>query len=98
MPQRDDDPAEEHAAVLPQPAVRNDAAEDGGEPDAPRIRAIDGAGMLVVEAEGVDHVEDEERPHPVVAEALPHLREEERGETAGVAGPAGGVGVDARCV
>ena len=31
------------------------------------------------------HEQDEQRAHPVVAEALPHLGEEQRGEPAGVA-------------
>ena len=35
------------------------------------------------------HEEDEERAHPVVAEALPHLGEEQRGETARMAEEAG---------
>jgi hypothetical protein len=40
--------------------------------------------VLVVETERMDHVQDEERPHAVVAEALPHLGEEECREAAGV--------------
>ena len=39
-----------------------------------------------------DQIQDQEGAHPVVAEALPHLGEEERGEPTGVAGPASRVG------
>ena len=35
---------------------------------------------------GGHHEEEEQRAHPVVAEALPHLGEEERGQAAGMAG------------
>ena len=56
----------------------------GGAPRAARVRAVDRRALGVGEAEPAggdrrDHVEDQERAHAVVAEALPHLREEERG-------------------
>src|SRR4029079_16710097 len=41
------------------------------------------AGLL----HGADHVEEEQRAHAVIAEALPHLREEERGQAAGMTEP-----------
>src|SRR5262249_56330732 len=52
-----------------------------------RVRAVDRRCARVGEAksscgDGSDHVEDEERAHAVVAEALPHLGEEQRRETA----------------
>src|SRR5262249_30090777 len=49
--------------------------------DQGRVGAVDGVGLLVlVRQEALDHVEDEERSHPVVREALPHLGEEQREE------------------
>src|SRR5437588_794328 len=53
-------------------------------PGARGVRAVQRAGVLIVEAERVHHVEDEESAHAVVAEALPHLGEEESGEAARV--------------
>src|SRR5213592_3105202 len=82
--QRDDDPADQDAAVVPQPAVGDDPAEDRGQPHAADIVAIHGARVGIGEAERLRHVQDEEPPHPVVTEPLPHLGEEERGQTAGV--------------
>src|SRR5256886_1636979 len=101
VPQRDDDPAQEHAPVRSQDAIGHEAAEDRGDPDAARVGAVDGAGPGDVEPQpagghGRGHVQDEEGSHPVVAEPLPHLREEEGREAARVAEPAGGFGGDGR--
>src|SRR2546430_12929824 len=74
---------------MAQPAIRDDAAEDGGEPHAADVVAVHGARVRVREAERLRHVQDEEAPHPVIAEALPHLREKECGQAAGMAEPAG---------
>ncbi len=89
MPHRDDDPSGEDAPVLAEQAVRNEAAEDRREPDASGVRAVEGARVPVVEAEPPggdrgDHVEDEERPHSVVAEPFPHFREEQDRQARGV--------------
>ena len=86
-PERDDDAADEHAAVLAEQAIGDEAAEDRRAPDAARVGAVDRRRVRVREAQPAgagrrDHVEDQERAHPVVAEALPHLGEEERGEAA----------------
>ena len=78
----DDDAADEHTLILAEPAVGDDAADDRRRPHARRVRPVHRPRSLVVEAERVDHVENEERAHAVVAEALPHLGEEERGEAA----------------
>src|SRR5213078_3234833 len=80
----DDDAANEDAAVLAQPAV-DEAADDRRQPDARDIVAVGEAGVLIGEAERLRHVQDEESPHPVVAEALPHLGEKQRSEAARVA-------------
>ncbi len=87
--QRDDDPAHEHAAVLTQPPVGDHAAEDRRQPDAADVVAEYGARVRVGEAERLRHVQDQKPAHPVVAEALPHLGEEERGEAPRVAEPVG---------
>ncbi len=85
--ERDDDPAEEDAAVLAQPAVGNDSAEDWSRPGSHRVVPIDRAGVRVVKSEPMHHIQDEERPHSVITEALPHLGEEKGGEAAWVARP-----------
>src|SRR2546425_10403240 len=77
--ERDDDPSHEHAAVLPEPAVGDDAADDRRQPHGADVVPVDRSGVLVREPERLDHAQDQEAPHPVVAEPLPHLREEERG-------------------
>jgi hypothetical protein len=94
VPERDDDAAYEHAAVLTQEPVGDDAAEDRQAPCAGGVGAVDGRGVRIGEAQPArghwrDHVEDEECAHAVVAEALPHLRKEERREATRVAKEAG---------
>ena len=86
----DDDPADEHASILAEHAVRHETAEDRGPPDAARVRPVDRRRVRIREAQSAragwrGHVQNEERTHPVVAETLPHLREEERRESAWVA-------------
>ena len=83
--ERDDDPTEQHAAVLPEPGVGDQSAEDRREPHAGDVGGVGIAGLRVGKGERFRHVQDEEPAHPVIAEALPHLGEEERGETARVA-------------
>src|SRR6185295_19859767 len=85
----DDDPADEYTAILAEPAICDEAPEDRRDPHAADVIAIDGAGVRIGEAERLRHVQDQEPPHPVVAEPLPHFGEEKRGETAGVAEPRG---------
>src|SRR5947207_835716 len=85
MPQGDDDPAPEYAAVVSQPSIRDETTENRREPHAPRVRAVDRTGVFVVESERVDHVKNEKGPHAVVGEALPRLGEEERYQPSRVA-------------
>ena len=90
VPERDDDAADEDAAVLSEEAIGDDAAEDGGAPDAAGVGPVDRRRVGVREAESAfgrrrHHVQNQERPHPVVAEPLPHLGEEERREPTWVA-------------
>ena len=89
---RDDDAADQHAPYWPSQRSAMMPPKIAKRPGARGVRAVHGTGVLVVEVERVDHVQDEERPHPVVAEALPHLGEEERGEPARVTEEAAGFG------
>ena len=87
VPEHDQDAAVEHAAVLADQAIGNQAAHDGGAPRGAGICAVERCALGVRESETAvghrrHHVEQQERAHAVVAEALPHLREEERGESA----------------
>ena len=86
VPEHDEDAAVEHAAVLADQAIGNQPAHDGGAPRGAGIRAVERGALGVRESETAvgdrrHHVEQQERAHAVVAEALPHLREEERGES-----------------
>ena len=90
MPEGDDDAADEDAAVLTEQAIGDEAAENRRAPGAAGVGAVDRCRIGVGEAQpaGGDrrhHVEDEEGAHAVVAEALPHLGEEERRQPARVA-------------
>ena len=85
MSERDDDPADKHAAVLPQPSIGDEPTENRREPYAGDVGGIGATRMAVRESQRLGHVQDEKSPHPVIAEALPHLGEEERRETARVA-------------
>src|SRR5882762_6880317 len=93
MPERDDDAPNEHAAVLPEEAVRDETAENRSEPDRARVPLVYAGTVLDVEPQPSRcsrgrRVQNEKPPHPVVAEPLPHLREEERGQPAGMPEPA----------
>ncbi len=96
-------PPIEYGAALPDEAVGDPAAAQAHQVDHRGVEPVDGAGFGIGEAEtavrdGGGHVEDQQRAHAVVAEALPHLGQEEGGETAGMAEEgavpmrAGGVG------
>src|ERR1700736_1984536 len=90
MAKRDDDTAIKHGAALTQDAVGDPTAGQIHQVDHGGIEAINRACFSYVEAETAliyagDHEQDEQRSHPVVAEALPHFREEKRGEAAGMA-------------
>src|SRR5205807_1258917 len=58
--------------------------EERSEVDEAGVGAVDLGRLLLREVESLDHVEHEERAHSVVAEALPHLGEEEDVETFGM--------------
>jgi hypothetical protein len=81
-------------------AIRMQAEQTIGDPAAGHreqihaggVDAVDRGRGLVVEPEAAgldagDHRQHQDRAHAVVAEALPHLGEEERGEAARMSGP-----------
>ena len=90
VPRHDQDATPEDRAAEPDQPVRHPAARQGQQVDHRRVGAVDRAGIggRHRHAAGGDrggHEEDQERAHAVVAEALPHLREEERGQAARMA-------------
>ena len=76
--------AELHGLSLPQIAVRDIAAEHRGDVNERGIGAVDDRRGFVGEEPMLRQVEDQQRPHAVIGEALPHLGEEEDEEAAGV--------------
>ena len=81
----DQDAAVQHRALRTDQAVRDPAARQRRHVHHRRVQAVDGARGGRVEAQaagggGGGHEQDQKGAHPVVAEALPHLREEEGGE------------------
>ena len=85
MAESQQDGAEQHRLALPQIAVGQIAADDRHDIDQRRIGAIDHAGLAVGEHPVLDQVEDQQRPHPVIGEAFPHLRQEQHEQPLGMA-------------
>jgi hypothetical protein len=87
------------ATTNSRPAKKNEALGDPAagqcrEVNARGVEPVDGGGRLVIEAEAaalhlVHHEQHEQRPHAVVAQPLPHLGEEQRVESARMAGSRG---------
>ena len=69
-----------------QEPVRDHAADKWGHVHQRRVRAVHHVRIfiLIIE-EALDHIEDEQGPHTVVAESLPHLCEEQHEQGCGVA-------------
>ena len=89
VPARDQDPAPQHRAPLADEAVGDPSARQARQVHHRGVEAVHRAGRRGVEAETTGggrrhHEEDQQRAHAVVAEALPHLGEEERGQAARV--------------
>ena len=90
MPGGDDDAADEHAAVLAEKTIRGHAAENGGAPHAAGVGPVDRRRARIGKSQSAGgrrrrHIQDQKCAHAVVAEALPHLGEEERRQPARVA-------------
>ena len=78
VPQRDQDAAVQHRFALANDAVGDPSARYAHQIHERRVGPVDGGRCRDIEAHpaGGDagrHVEDEERPHTVVAEAFPHF-------------------------
>ena len=93
-------PPQKHRALLPDQPVRDPAAEQAQQVRTRDVHAVDRVGGAIVDAEAAvhdrrGHEQHQQRPHAVVGEALPHLREEERRQAARLAeelGTVGGIG------
>ena len=90
----DDDAAVPDRALGAQQAVGHPAARQGQQIDCGGIEPIDRGGGLIGQPhpavlDGRDHEQHQQRPHAVVAEALPHLCHEEGKEAARVSYPRG---------
>jgi hypothetical protein len=100
VPQRDHDAADEDRALLPDQAIGDPAARNRQRVDAEGVEAVDRRGSLGVHAEaaarGVRHEQHQQGAHSVIAEALPHLGEEQGREAARVPEPLGRRGNAAR--
>ena len=89
---RDDDAAVQDGAALTDQAVGDPAARQAGHVDHRRVEPVHRAGdaRFPPEAAGCDrrrHEEDQQRAHAVIAEALPHLGQKERGQPARMTKP-----------
>ena len=93
MPRGDDRAAHEHSLALSPELVGDPAAGETEQVDETRVEPVDGGAGLhihphprVLVHRRLGHVEDEQRAHPVVGEALPHFREKEGVEPARMLG------------
>ena len=90
MPAGDEDAAIEHGAPLADQPVGDPPAGQRGHVHHRGVETVDGARACRVESEAAGgkrrrHEQNEQRAHAVIAEALPHLGEEERRESARMA-------------
>ena len=76
--------AEQHRLALAEVAVGEIAAEHRGDVDEAGIGAVDQVRFAVGEQPMLGEVEDQQRPHAVIGEALPHFGEEEHVEALGM--------------
>ena len=87
MPDGDQDATGPDRPLRTEQAIRDPSARQRGEIHTRRVESVDRGRNLVVESKPAlgrrrDHEEHEQRAHAVIAQALPHLREEERVESA----------------
>ena len=88
--EHDQHAAPEHRALLADQPVGDPATEQRQQVGRGDVQAVDRVRGAVVEAEaalgdGGGHEQDQDRAHAVVGEALPHLRDEQRRESARLA-------------
>ena len=85
VPHAEQHRAHDHGLAEAEIAICHHAADDGHQIHHRTIGGVDAGGHGVVKQEVLREVEDEQRPHPVEAEALPHLGEEQHHEAAWMA-------------
>ena len=86
VPDREQQAAEQHRFALAEIAVGEIAAEHRGDVDEAGIGPVDQRRLAVGEKPVLGQVEDQQRAHAVVGEALPHFGEEKHVQALGVAG------------
>ena len=89
----DDASAPEHRTPKAEHVVGNPSARQRDDIDGRGVQAVNRRRGHVIQAhaaggEGIGHVQHENGAHPVIAETLPHLREEERRQPARMSEPA----------
>ena len=89
---RDDAAAQEDGVALPEDPVGDPASRESEEINPGRVEPVDCRGFLIGHPEaaclrGGHEEQNQDASHPVVAEPLPHLGEEERGEAARMSEP-----------
>ena len=73
LAQRHQDPADEHRLPLAEVAIRQPAADQGSQVDQAGVDRIDVQRVRSIETDRLRQIKDQEGPHPVEAEPLPHL-------------------------
>jgi hypothetical protein len=84
---RHHDRTELHRALGTQIAIRQPSTDQRGQIDEAEIAADDAARAVIRQEEVVGEVQDEQRAHPVEAEAFPRLDREESRKLTGMAKP-----------
>ena len=89
VPEGNDDAAPQNRLALASDPVRQPPAGQAEQEDHGGVKPVDRAGFRNGEVQSAffrfrDHEQNEESAHPVIAETLPHLGEEESGEAARV--------------
>jgi hypothetical protein len=81
--QHDDDAAKPDGFLRPDDAIRDPATWQRNEVNGSRIQTVNGGCRCVAETkpaalDRIDHEKNEQGPHTVVAESLPHLCKKQR--------------------
>ena len=85
MSGRDEHAADHERLARAEHVVGEPSTDERREIHEPRVRAVELVGVRVLPAQAIDEEENEERAHPVVREALPHLDGEQQAEAGRVA-------------
>jgi hypothetical protein len=84
MSERDHDPADHKRSSRPDKTIGEISSDQRGQPDQSGVRTVQSRRITVRPLQRIDEIENEQRPHPVVGKALPHLDDEQKSETARV--------------